>query len=85
VAREAAPVTLGLYARAATPAQPTLARPRAAMRASAHPRRGAMVLTLEAIGAGGRRRRQRDARRRAARRRDIEAIVVWRLERWGRA
>jgi putative DNA-invertase from lambdoid prophage Rac len=44
-----------------------------------------MVLTVEAIGSAVRQRRQRDARRRAARRRDIEAIVGWRLDRWGRS
>jgi Resolvase, N terminal domain len=40
---------------------------------------------VEEIGSGGRERWQREALMRAARRRDIDAIVVWRLDRWGRS
>ena len=34
---------------------------------------------------GGQERRQREMLMRAARRRELDAIVVWRLDRWGRS
>src|ERR671939_2243873 len=37
------------------------------------------------VGSGVRERRQREQLMRAARRRDIDAIVVWRLDRWDRS
>jgi DNA invertase Pin-like site-specific DNA recombinase len=44
-----------------------------------------MVITVEDVGSGVTERRQRETLIRAARRRDIDAIVVWRLDRWGRS
>src|SRR2546427_11558082 len=55
------------------------------MTAYAQQRRGSIVLTVEDIGSGVRERRQREELMRAARRREIDAIVVWRLDRWGRS
>jgi putative DNA-invertase from lambdoid prophage Rac len=76
---------LGLYARVSTHEQQTLALQREAMAAYAQQRRGSIVLTVEEVGSGVSERRQRDMLMRAARRRDIDAIVVWRLDRWGRS
>jgi len=76
---------LGLYARVSTHEQQTLALQRDAMTAYAQQRRGSIVLTVEDIGSGVSERRQRDTLMRAARRREIAAIVVWRLDRWGRS
>jgi DNA invertase Pin-like site-specific DNA recombinase len=76
---------LGLYARVSTHEQQTLALQREAMTAYAQQRRGSIVLTVEEIGSGVSERRQRDTLMRAARRREIDAIVVWRLDRWGRS
>jgi DNA invertase Pin-like site-specific DNA recombinase len=76
---------LGLYARVSTHEQQTLALQREAMTAYAQQRRGSIVMTVEDIGSGVRERRQRDTLMRAARRREIDAIVVWRLDRWGRS
>ena len=76
---------LGLYARVSTHEQQTLALQREAMTAYAQQRQGSIVLTVEEVGSGVRERRQRDILMRAARRRDIDAIVVWRLDRWGRS
>jgi DNA invertase Pin-like site-specific DNA recombinase len=76
---------LGLYARVSTHEQQTLALQREAMTAYAQQRRGSIVLTVEDIGSGVSERRQRDTLMRAARRREIDAIVVWRLDRWGRS
>ena len=76
---------LGLYARVSTHEQQTLALQRDAMMAYAQQRQGIIVLTVEEVGSGVRERHQREALMRAARRRDIDAIVVWRLDRWGRS
>jgi putative DNA-invertase from lambdoid prophage Rac len=76
---------LGLYARVSTHEQQTLALQRDAMAAYAQQRQGTIVLTVEEVGSGVRERRQREILMRAARRRDIDAIVVWRLDRWGRS
>jgi putative DNA-invertase from lambdoid prophage Rac len=76
---------LGLYARVSTHEQQTLALQREAMAAYAQQRQGTIVLTVEEVGSGVNERRQREVLMRAARRRDIDAIVVWRLDRWGRS
>lgn len=76
---------LGLYARVSTHEQQTLALQREAMAAYAQQRHGSIVLTVEEVGSGVSERRQRDTLMRAARRREIDAIVVWRLDRWGRS
>jgi putative DNA-invertase from lambdoid prophage Rac len=76
---------LGLYASVSTHEQQTLALQRDAMTAYAQQRRGSIVLTVEDIGSEVSERRQRDTLMRAARRREIDAIVVWRLDRWGRS
>lgn len=55
------------------------------MAAYAQQRQGSIVLTVEEVGSGVREPRQRDILMPAARRRDIDAIVVWRLDRWGRS
>jgi putative DNA-invertase from lambdoid prophage Rac len=76
---------LGLYARVSTHEQQTLTLQREAMAAYAQQRQGSVVLAVEEVGSGVRERHQREALMRAARRRDIDAIVVWRLDRWGRS
>jgi putative DNA-invertase from lambdoid prophage Rac len=76
---------LGLYARVSTHEQQTLALQRDAMATYAQQRQGTIVLTVEEVGSGVSERRQRDVLMRAARRREIDAIVVWRLDRWGRS
>src|SRR5688500_10209397 len=76
---------LGLYARVSTHEQQTLALQRDAMMAYAQQRQGSIVLTVEEVGSGVRERHQREALMRAARQREIDAIVVWRLDRWGRS
>jgi DNA invertase Pin-like site-specific DNA recombinase len=76
---------LGLYARVSTHEQQTLALQRDAMTAYAQQRRGSIVLTVKEVGSGVSERRQRDTLMRAARRREIDTIVVWRLDRWGRS
>ena len=76
---------LGLYARVSTQEQQTLALQREAMVAYAAHRGGAIVLAIEEISSGAQERRQRDVLMQAARRRALYAIVVWRLDLWGRS
>ncbi len=76
---------MGLYARVSTHDQQTLALQRNALVAYAQQRSGAIVAVVEDIGSGVNERLQREGLMRAARRREIDAIVVWRLDRWGRS
>jgi putative DNA-invertase from lambdoid prophage Rac len=76
---------LGCYARVSTCEQQTLTLQRDAMVAYAQQRGWAIVLMVEEVGSGARERQQRQELLRAARRRAIDAIVVWRLDRWGRS
>ena len=76
---------MGLYARVSTHDQQTLALQRNAMVAYAQQRSGAIVAVVEDVGSGVNERLQREELMRAARRREIDAIVVWRLDRWGRS
>jgi DNA invertase Pin-like site-specific DNA recombinase len=55
------------------------------MAAYAQQRGWSIVLMVEDVGSGARERHQRQALLRAARRRAIDAVVVWRLDRWGRS
>jgi len=76
---------MGLYARVSTHDQQTLALQQEAMVAYARQRGGSIVMTVEEIGSGVSERLKRDALMRAARRRDLDMVVVWRLDRWGRS
>jgi len=55
------------------------------MAAYAQQRGWSIRVMITEVGSGGRTRPQRDLLLRAARRREIDAIVVWRVERWGRS
>src|SRR2546428_11114007 len=55
------------------------------MAAYAQPGGWSIVHMVTEIGSGVSERRERERLMRAARRRDIDAIVVWRLDRWGRS
>jgi putative DNA-invertase from lambdoid prophage Rac len=76
---------IGCYARVSTQDQQTLALQRDAVAAYAQQRGWSIVTTITEVGSGVRERQQRDQLMRAARRREIDAIVVWRLDRWGRS
>jgi putative DNA-invertase from lambdoid prophage Rac len=76
---------MGLYARVSTHDQQTLALQRNAMVAYAQQRSGSIVALVEDVGSGVHERLRREELMRAARRREIDAIVVWRLDRWGRS
>ena len=79
------PFKVGLYARVSTHDQQTLPMQLSAMRAYAK-RRGWWVATeVKEVGSGAKMRPQREEILKAARRRELDAIVVWRLDRWGRS
>jgi putative DNA-invertase from lambdoid prophage Rac len=85
LARAFGTIKMGLYARVSTHDQQTLALQRDALVAYAQQRSGAIVTVVEDVGSGGQERWQRETLMRAARRRELDAIVVWRLDRWGRS
>lgn len=85
LARASGTMKMGLYARVSTHDQQTLALQRDAMTAYVKQRGGSIVTIIEDVGSGVNERVQREELMRAARRREIDAIVVWRLDRWGRS
>ena len=76
---------VGLYARVSTHDQQTLPLQLSAMREHAEHRGWTIVLKVEDVGSGVRERPKREVLIRAARRREIDLILVWRLDRWGRS
>jgi DNA invertase Pin-like site-specific DNA recombinase len=76
---------VGLYARVSTHDQQTLPLQLSAMREHAKHRGWAVVMTVEDVGSGVRERPMREDLIRAARRRELDLILVWRLDRWGRS
>src|SRR3954449_11736176 len=76
---------VGLYARVSTHDQQTLPLQLSAMREHAERRGWAVVLDVEDVGSGVRDRPKREDLLRAARRRELDLILVWRLDRWGRS
>jgi putative DNA-invertase from lambdoid prophage Rac len=76
---------VGLYARVSSHDQQTLLLQLSAMREHAEHRGWAVVLKLEDVGSGVRERPNREDRYRAARRREVDLILVWQLDRWGRS
>lgn len=65
--------------------QQTLPMQLAAMRAYAKRRGWKVAIEEKEVGSGAKTRPKREELLRAARRRDVEAILVWRLDRWGRS
>lgn len=76
---------VGLYARISTHDQQTLSLQISAMTEYAERRKWEIVLEITDVASGATLRPQRDELLKAARRREIDAILVWRLDRWGRS
>lgn len=79
------PLRAGLYARISTYDQQTLALQRRAMRDYAARRGWTIAIEVREVGSGASVRELRQKVLDAARRRDIDVVVVWRLDRWGRS
>ena len=75
----------GLYARVSTHEQQTLAMQNRAMREHAVRRGWTVALQIREVNSGAARREHREKILEAARRRDIDVVLVWRLDRWGRS
>jgi putative DNA-invertase from lambdoid prophage Rac len=75
----------GLYARVSTNDQQTLAMQSRAMRDYAARRGWTVVMQIREVNSGAAKREARERLLEAARRREIDAVLVWRLDRWGRS
>jgi DNA invertase Pin-like site-specific DNA recombinase len=75
----------GLYARVSTNDQHTLPMQSRAMREYAVRRGWTIGMQVREVGSGAGRREAREKLLQAARRREIDVVLVWRLDRWGRS
>src|SRR6266446_3160558 len=75
----------GLYARVSTNDQQTLPVQSRAMREYAVRRGWEIALQVREVGSGAAKREAREKLLEAARRREIDVVLVWRLDRWGRS
>jgi len=75
----------GLYARVSTNDQQTLPMQLRALREYAGRRGWAITKQIKEVGSGASQRTMREQLIDAARRREIDVVLVWRLDRWGRS
>src|ERR1700689_2627759 len=75
----------GLYARVSTNDQQTLAMQNRAMREYAARRGWMIAMQVQEVNSGAAKREAREKLLDAARRREIDMVLVWRLDRWGRS
>jgi DNA invertase Pin-like site-specific DNA recombinase len=76
---------VGLYARVSTQDQQTIPMQTRALREYASRRGWRIALQVKEISSGASQRERREQLLEAARRREIDMVLVWRLERWGRS
>src|ERR1700712_3213115 len=76
---------VGLYARVSTHDQQTLPLQMRAMREYAAKRGWTIAVQIKKVGSGAAERELREKLLAAARRREIDVVLVWRLDRWGRS
>ena len=75
----------GLYARVSTTDQQTIPLQIRALREYAARRGWTITLQVKEVGSGAVQRQLREKLLEAARRREIDVVLVWRLDRWGRS
>jgi len=78
-------IRVGLYARVSTHDQQTLPMQLEALRSYAAQRGWTIASEVRDIGSGSIERPKREQLLKAARRREIDVVLVWRLDRWGRS
>src|SRR3954470_14720567 len=76
---------VGRYARVSTNDQQTLSMQSRAMREYAARRGWTIAVNVREVGSGAAMREAREKLLEAARRREIDVVLVWRLDRWGRS
>ena len=81
----ATPIRVALYARVSTHDQQTLPLQIRTMREYAAKRGWSIAAHIKEVGSGASQREQRSTLLAAARRREIDVVLVWRLDRWGRS
>lgn len=74
-----------MYARVSTHDQQTLPLQTGAMREYAVQRGWTITIQIKEVGCGASQRELRETLIAAARRREIDVVLVWRLDRWGRS
>src|SRR5450756_1019794 len=75
----------GLYARVSTSDQQTVPLQIRALREYAVRRGWTVAMQVKEVGSGASQRELREKLLDAARRREIDVVLVWRLDRWGRS
>jgi putative DNA-invertase from lambdoid prophage Rac len=75
----------GLYARVSTNDQQTIPLQVRALREYVVRRGWTITLQVKEVGSGASERQLRERLLEAARRREIDVVLVWRLDRWGRS
>jgi DNA invertase Pin-like site-specific DNA recombinase len=75
----------GLYARVSSSDQQTIPLQIRALREYAVRRGWTIALQVKEVGGGASQRQMRERLLEAARRREIDVVLVWRLDRWGRS
>jgi DNA invertase Pin-like site-specific DNA recombinase len=78
-------VRVGLYARVSTNDQQTIPLQIRALREYAVRRGWTIAMQVKEVGSGASQRQLREKLLDAARRREIDVVLVWRLDRWGRS
>jgi DNA invertase Pin-like site-specific DNA recombinase len=76
---------VGIYARVSTTDQQTIPLQIRVLREYAVRRGWMIALQMKEVGSGASQRQLREKLLEAARRRAIDAVLVWRLDRWGRS
>ena len=76
---------VGIYARVSTHDQQTLPMQLEKMREYIENRKWKLTVEFEEVGSGAKTRPKREELLKMARRREIDAILVWKLDRFGRS
>jgi putative DNA-invertase from lambdoid prophage Rac len=76
---------VGIYARVSTGDQQTIPLQIRALREYAARRGWTIAMQVKEVGSGASQRQLREKLLDAARRREIDVVLVWRLDRWGRS